>query len=110
MEKIARNERFLRRLAKSKKRQAIRILKNSSDEEFQSVVQVFLSAKDHLDDTEKQKCSAISKKLKSLRKITKKALISFFVKYFKQVIALVALLILRLFESGITQVYCLHNG
>lgn len=110
MEQVAKNEKFLRKLAKSKKRQAIRILKQSSDEEFQSVVQVLQSAKENLCESEKKKLSVISRKLRSLKKITKKVLVALFVKYFKQIIALIGLLILRIFEGGITQVYCIHNG
>lgn len=107
MEKIAKNEDFLRKLVKSNKKQGIKLLRGASQDEYKSLVQLIVNSDSLLNRSEIKKCKSlgICKKFKSLGKITKKQLIKLFVKWFDRLIILVGCMIYRLFERGVAQVY-----
>lgn len=106
MERVIRNEQFLKRLAKSGKREGIKLLKRSTQEEYKSVVEVLLNAESQLGSQEVKKVKPICSKLLKLRNITKKHLVVAFQKSFKHLATLIGLLLFRLLEEGVLRVYC----
>lgn len=56
MNRIANNETFLRKLVKAKKPKALKLLKNSSEEELKSVVEVLVNAKNYLAKDQLKQC------------------------------------------------------
>lgn len=110
MDRIIRNEKFLRTLVKSKKKEALKLLKQATEDEYRSVVDVLLNAESVLEEKQLKKCSTFCARLKKFKKLTKKALEKLLVTSYKTLAAIIGFVILRLFEQGVATVYCMQNG
>jgi hypothetical protein len=111
MERIAKNEQFLRDLIKSKKKTAVLKLRTASEDECKSVIELLVNAESYLDNKEIKRCKAqvIFAALKKLKKISRKVLLKLFSKSFKQVITLIALMLLNLFENSVSTVCSIQD-
>lgn len=107
MERIIRNEDFLQKLAKSHKRQGIKLLRQATEDEYKSVIEIILNADSFLNRSEIKKCRSFSfyTKFKKLGKVTKKQLIKLFIKWFEQLVVLLGFTIYRIFERGLCAAY-----
>lgn len=107
MDRLARNEEFLKKLVTSSKSRAIKLLRRATQDEYKSVFEILLNADSYLNRAELRKCKSlfICSKIKSLKKITKNQLINLFGKWFDRVIELIGRMICRLFERGLCEVY-----
>ena len=109
--RISKNEQFLRYLIKCNKKDAVLKLRSATEEECKSVIELLLNAESHLDSKELKTCKGqrICAALKKLKKVSRKVLIKLFAKSFKQVISLIALMLLCLFENNLNKVYSLQD-
>jgi hypothetical protein len=107
MDSVAKNEQFLRDLVKLKKKEAVLKLRSATEDECKSVIELLLNAESHLDSKALKTCKGqvICAALKKLKKVSRKVLIKLFAKSFKQVISLIALMLLNLFENSLNKIY-----
>lgn len=112
MERVQASENFLRKIAGASKKEAAILLQSASETEFKSLVEVLVNVDTCLDKNDIKKCKSgsLCKKLKRLKKITKKSMLKLFKKSFKQLASLIGFMIIRLFEEGVLRVYCGQNG
>lgn len=106
MDRVAKNEEFLRRLVKAKKREAVQLLKNSNDDEYKSVVEILLNSEGLINKAEAKKAKPVYSTLKKIKRISKKVFVRVFAKFFHQIIIILVFMLYRIFEQGISEVYC----
>jgi hypothetical protein len=111
MDRISNNEKFLRHLITLCKKDAVLKLRSASDEECKSLVELILNAESYLDSKllKKYKGEAICTSLKKLKNISRKVLVKLFAKSFEQVITLIAMMLLTMFEQSISNVYGIND-
>lgn len=105
MDRLARNEGFLKKLVKSNKRGALKLLRGATQDQYKSVIEVLLNAESYLNSSELRKNKGIFSKIKNLKLVTKAQLIILFLKWFDVIIELIGSMICRLFDQGLCEVY-----
>lgn len=113
MANVSKNEEFLKRLLKSTKVKAKKILKSSTEDELNTIGEIFFNARLHLTTEEIKKCRGNKFidlmdpwETKKLAKITRrKHIITNILKHFKCFVSLVTCILIKLYEAGLIDIY-----